>query len=99
MKTVASIVREVLARHARREAGSIDSSLDLRRDLHLRPLELALVSIELEEIAGIPLSCLKIASFDTVGELAAFLSTAVASARPSQDGEVPAHHFARLTEE
>jgi hypothetical protein len=99
MKTAASVVREVLGGHLHREAATIDLSLHLQRDLHLRPLELALVSIDLEELGGVSLSCQKIATIHTVGELVAIFTSAVAAARRSKHADVIARYFAQTSED
>jgi hypothetical protein len=99
MKSVSTMVREVLARRVHREAASMGASLHLQHDLHLRPLEVALVTLDLEEAVGVPMSCQEIASIGTVGELASFVSTAVAASRRSRHADIIARYFAQTSEE
>ncbi|HEY4012316.1 MAG TPA: hypothetical protein VGM06_03180 [Polyangiaceae bacterium] len=99
MKSVSTMVREVVARRAHREIASIGSTLHLQRDLHLRPLEVALLSLDLEEVAGVSVSCHEIASLGTVGELTSLVSTAVAVSRRSRHADTIARYFAQTSEE
>lgn len=76
-KALNAVVQQVLAHRANRTADCILPSLHLQRDLHLRPLELALVALDLEDIVEVELSYHAMASMVTVGELVSFLSIAV----------------------
>ena len=99
MKSVSTMVREVLARRVHREAASIAPSLHLQRDLHLRPLEVALLSLDIEEVVGVPVSCHEIAALGTVGDLASFVSAALATSRRSRHADTIARFFAQTSEE
>jgi hypothetical protein len=76
MKPLNVVVQQVLAHRANQEATAILPSLHLQRDLHLRPLELALVALDLEDIVHVELPYHAMASMGTVGELVSFLSSA-----------------------
>jgi hypothetical protein len=97
MKSVSTMVREVLARRAHRDVASIGFSLHLQHDLQLRPLEVALLSLDLEEVLGVSVSCHEIASLGTVGELTSLVSAAVALSRRSRHADIIARYFAHQT--
>ena len=77
MNPVEIALREILARHTHREPSAILPGLHLERDLHLRPLELVLVALDVEEMAGIEVPLRELASKSSVGELFTFLSNLV----------------------
>jgi hypothetical protein len=81
VKTIDTVVRGVLAHHVRRNASAICPWHQLDRDLDVTPLELALVALEIEDIQAIQLPMEGLASVETVGELFAFVSSAVVQAR------------------
>jgi hypothetical protein len=99
MKSVSTMVREVVARRVHREIATIGSSVHLQHDLHLRPLEVALLSLDLEEVVGVPVSCHEIASLGTVGELTTLVSTTLAASRRSRHADTIARYFAQIAEE
>jgi hypothetical protein len=76
MMSADTVVTELLARYSHREAKGILPSFHLERDLHLHPLELALVAVEFEEATNLEVPVPEIATMSTVGELLSFFSRA-----------------------
>jgi len=99
MKSLTAIVQEIVARRARRETADMASSLHLQRDLHLRPLDLALVALDLEEAVDVEVPCQAMTRAGTVGELVAFLTSAVVRARTEQHAGTVVRYLATVPEE
>jgi acyl carrier protein len=99
MKSLTAIVQEIVARRARREMAAVTPSLHLQRDLKLRPLDLALVALDLEEVVDVEVPCHALANASTVGELVAFLTSAVVRARTAQHADAVVHCFSSASEE
>jgi acyl carrier protein len=99
MKSLTAIVQEIVAHRARRETATMTPSLHLRRDLNLRPLDLALVALDLEEVVDVEVPCHAVANASTVGELVASLTRAVVRARTAQHAESAARYFTAAHEE
>jgi hypothetical protein len=78
MRSVQSIARGILALHAGRRGSEIRAWDRLDADLDLTPLELVLVTLEIEQLARTPLSTDGLECVETVGDFFAFLSAALA---------------------
>ncbi len=78
MKSVAALVRTVLAHHLDCDAGEIRPWQNLEADLDLTPLELILIALEIEESEGVDLPVEALDSVATVGDFVAFVAFAVA---------------------
>jgi acyl carrier protein len=85
MRSIQSVARGILALHAGRRGREIRAWHRLEADLDLTPLELVLVTLEIEQLAQVELSTEGLEAVETVGDLFAFLSQALA-----RDGSVPA---------
>jgi hypothetical protein len=84
MKSIHTDVREVLARHLDVPASSIlhRQSLD---DLDLGPLELVLLTREIEELEEVePISTFGLENLQTVGEYLVFMTDAVTRRRKAK---------------
>jgi acyl carrier protein len=81
MKSTNEIVRDVLAHHLNRDASEVQPEKHLERDLDLSPMELALVALELEEIEEVTLPAHGLGSIQTVADLFALVSRAIARER------------------
>jgi hypothetical protein len=78
MRSIQSVARGILALHAGR-GREIRAWQRLEADLDLTPLELVLVTLEVEQLAQVELSTEGLEGVETVGDLFAFLSQALAS--------------------
>lgn len=74
--SIHSIARNVLARHLRRDIRTIRMWHSLDRDLHLTPLELVIVALEVEEAGHVDVSLDELARIETVGDFFMCLSKA-----------------------
>jgi acyl carrier protein len=79
MITIEQTVRSVLARHTGRLPSTLHARQRLERDLHLTPLEIVLVILEVEQILEEFLPIDEAASLHRVGDLIAFVSLVVPS--------------------
>jgi acyl carrier protein len=90
MKCIHAVVRDAIARHARRTSPDVAGGHDIRayhdleRDLGLPPLELVVIVLEVEERVGTQLPLDDLASVETVGDLFLFVVRAAAEARRSE---------------
>lgn len=81
MHNVNEVVRGLLAHHLNRHPSSILASQHLGRDLDVTPLELVLIALDLEDIAGVAVPVEQLGQVDTVGELMSFLEATVTHQR------------------
>lgn len=81
MHNVNEVVRGLLAHHLNRHPASILASQRLGRDLDVTPLELVLIALDLEDIAGVAVPIEQLGQVDTVGELMSFLEATVTHQR------------------
>jgi hypothetical protein len=81
MKSVRSVVLQVLAHHLGRPSEKIHLWHDLERDLDMTPLELVLVALDIEGIEDVDLDVVGLEHARTVGELATFFTREVEHAR------------------
>jgi hypothetical protein len=81
MKASRSTVLHVLARHLERPLSSLHPWQELERDLDVTPLEIALLTLEVERIEGVDLDSASLDSARTVGELVRLLTREVDRAR------------------
>jgi acyl carrier protein len=65
-----NLVRALLAEHVKRDAGAICGADHLDRDLHIVPLSLALVVLDIEDLYDVRLSSEDLGSLTTVSDLA-----------------------------
>jgi hypothetical protein len=86
MKSIRRCVRDALALHLDRPASSIHPWDRLDEDLDVTPLELVLVALDVEELAGVPIPIDDdIATVLTVGDLYVVVTAAVRRARQARD--------------
>jgi acyl carrier protein len=78
MKSIHSVARGILASHTGRSDRQIRAWHRLERDLDMTPLELVLVMLEVEQLARVELPAAGLENVETVGDLFAFLSYALA---------------------
>jgi acyl carrier protein len=84
MKSTGGVVRQLLARRIDCDSSSaIPLSLHLERDLHLSPLELVLVALDIEAATEISLPVEELADVQTVGQFLSFVSRAIGRETPS----------------
>jgi acyl carrier protein len=84
MKNVTGLIRGVLAHRAGRHPDDVRAWHNLERDLDLTPLELVLVTLEVEEAVDVELPAEELATLETVGDLFVFVTRAVADERRQQ---------------
>jgi acyl carrier protein len=78
MRSIQSIARTILALHVGRRGREIRAWHRLGADLDLTPLELVLVTLEIEQRAQVELPTERLEAVETVGDLFAFLAQALA---------------------
>jgi acyl carrier protein len=83
MKTTNDIVRTALAHCLDLDPSTIESWQHLEIDLHMSRSDLAVVAHEVEEVEDVALPQDAIETMSTVGDLLAFVSRAVARAKPA----------------
>jgi acyl carrier protein len=83
MNTTGDTVFALLAHHSRCGAADVHVWQRLGRDLHLTPLDLALIACDLEDAEGVEVVVDDLATLETVGELVSSLQRVVARARQS----------------
>jgi acyl carrier protein len=81
MNATDDTVFALLAHHARHGQGDLHVWQHLSRDLHLTPLDLALIACELEDAEGVEVPVEDLANLHTVGELVSSLQRVVARAQ------------------
>jgi hypothetical protein len=69
MKSIYAVVHGVLARHLSCDESALRPWQELDRHLDLTPLELALIAVEIEELADVQLALEEIGPSATVGDL------------------------------
>jgi acyl carrier protein len=74
--SIQSLVQRVLARHVRPDITPVQAWHSLKDDLHLTPLELVVVALEIEEAGQVDVSVEELATADTVGDLVRWFSKA-----------------------
>jgi acyl carrier protein len=82
--SIYSVAENVLARHIRRNIRRIPMWHSLNGDLHLTPLALVTVALEIESVAHIDLSVDELANIETVGDFFMCLSRAAARSGESR---------------
>jgi hypothetical protein len=83
VKSLRSIVNQVLAYHVGQPGGTIQPWQELARDLDMTPLEVVLLALEIEGIEGVDIDLTGLELVRTVGELSTFLGREIARARRS----------------
>jgi hypothetical protein len=78
MPSIQSIARGILALHASRARRDIRAWHSLAGDLCLSRGELALVALEVERLAGVPLPLKELFATETVGDFFVFLARSLA---------------------
>ncbi len=81
MKSIRRTVYALLAHHVGGDVREIHAWQHLEDDLDLTPLELVLLTVELEAAEGVEVSVEDLAAVETVGQLVAALRRLVARAR------------------
>lgn len=81
MKSIRRTVYALLAHHAGCAPGAIHAWQHLETDLDLTPLELVLMTVELEEAEEVEVKVEELAHVETVGQFVATLRRLVARAR------------------
>jgi hypothetical protein len=76
MKSMNTVVRDVLARHTSRDGTSIHAWHDLGRDLDLKPLQISLVALEVEHLTGVEVPLDDVATAQTVVDLVSLFASA-----------------------
>jgi acyl carrier protein len=87
MKFHNAMVRNLIARHAGWSPSAIRPWHRLESDLDLTPLELVLITIDLEELLGTEIPLDGLSALETVGELERFF--AHAARRAPRAGSLP----------
>jgi acyl carrier protein len=87
--SIYSVAENVLARHVQRDIRKIPMWHSLNGDLHLTPLALVTVALEIESVAHIDLSVEALANIETVGDFFMCLSRAAAHHGEARDGSQP----------
>ncbi len=82
--SIHSVAHNVLARHVRHDIRSIRMWHSLDRDLHLTPLDLVIVALEVEEAGHVDVSLDDLARIETVGDFFMCLSKAAFSNREAR---------------
>jgi acyl carrier protein len=72
--SIHSVALGALARHIRRDIGTVRTWHSLDGDLHLTPLELVIIALEIQDAAGVEVSLDELASLETVGDFFMCLS-------------------------
>ena len=72
--SIHSIALSALARHTRRDIGTVRTWHSLKGDLHLTPLELVIIALEIQDAAGVEVSPEELATLETVGDFFMCLS-------------------------
>ena len=88
MKPMNVVVREALARRARRSHLPIHSSQHLRRDLELSQLDLVLLAIDVEKTQDVEVPVDELLLLETVADLLLFFSRVGAEERRSRHARV-----------
>ncbi len=90
MKSMTTVVRSILAQRSDRDPRTIQIGDNLYRDLGFTALGLVLVIGDIEESENIRISIEELSAIETVGDLFAFVSAAVAR----EHRAVTSAHFA-----
>ena len=85
MKNVTSLVRGALAHRARCRSSTVRAWHRPQGDLHLTPVQLLLLALELEDAVGVELPTEELASVETVGDLFVLVTRAAADERPQRE--------------
>jgi acyl carrier protein len=72
--SIHSVALGALARHIRRDIGTVRTWHFLDGDLHLTPLELVIIALEIQDAAGVEVSLDELATLETVGDFFMCLS-------------------------
>jgi hypothetical protein len=81
MTTTGDTVFALLAHHSRCGEADVHVWQRLDSDLHLTPLDLALIACEVEDAEGVEVAIDDLATLETVGEFVSSLQRVVARAR------------------
>ena len=81
MRSLNSVIRDSLARHSGVHPAAIRPEQHLERDLDLSPIELVLVTLDVEDIEDVEISVEGLARLETVADLLSYLTQAVVLAR------------------
>ena len=81
MNTTGDTVFALLAHHSRCGVGDVHVWQRLSTDLHLTPLDLALIVCELEDAEGVAVAVDDLATLETVGEFVSSMQRVVARER------------------
>jgi hypothetical protein len=87
--SIYSVGENALARHVHRDIRKIPMWHSLNGDLHLTPLALVTVALEIESVAHIDLSVEALANIETVGDFFMCLSRAAARNGEARDRSQP----------
>jgi hypothetical protein len=94
-----TVVQEVIARRTGRSTGAFPPGLVLLRDLHLHPLEVALVIVDVEDIVGVRVGLAEIGLIRTVGDLVSCVSREMARTYGANHEGAAAPYFEREGDE
>jgi acyl carrier protein len=72
--SIHSVALSALARHIRRGITTVRTWHSLQGDLHLTPLELVIIALEIQDAAGVEVSLDELATLETVGDFLMCLS-------------------------